>query len=30
VKDGFDIDLPGSLDAFNARVALPLTYDVRP
>jgi hypothetical protein len=30
VKDGFDIDTPGSLDAFNARVALPMTYDVRP
>lgn len=30
VKDGFDIDVPGSLDAFNARVALPVAYDVRP
>lgn len=30
VKDGFDIDVPGSLDAFNARVALPLAYDARP
>jgi hypothetical protein len=30
VKDGFDIDVPGSLDAFNARVAIPMAYDVRP
>lgn len=30
IKDGFDLDVPGSLDAFNARVALPMTYDVRP
>jgi hypothetical protein len=30
VKDGFDIDKPGSLDAFNARAALPLAYDARP
>jgi hypothetical protein len=30
VKEGFDIKVPGSLDAFNARVALPLAYDVRP
>lgn len=30
VKDGFDLDVPGSIDAFNARVAMPVTYDVRP
>jgi len=30
IKDGFDYDAPGSLDAFNKRVALPVAYDVRP
>jgi len=30
VKDGFDYDTPGSLEAFNKRVALPVAYDVRP
>jgi hypothetical protein len=30
VKDGFDIDVPGSLDAFNARAALPMAYNVSP
>ena len=30
LKDGFDMDKPGSLDAFNARVNVPMTYDVRP
>src|SRR5690349_12134477 len=30
VRDGFDIDVPGSLDSFNARVALPVAYDVLP
>ncbi len=29
-KDGFDFDTPGSLEAFNARVMVPLAYDVRP
>lgn len=30
VKDGFDIAVPGSLEAFNERVAVPLAYDARP
>jgi hypothetical protein len=30
IKDGFDIGVPGSLDAFNQRVAIPLAYDARP
>lgn len=30
LKDGFDLDVPGSLDAFNARVNIPMTYDVHP
>lgn len=30
IKDGFDLDQPGSLDAFNKRVAVPLAYDARP
>ena len=30
IKDGFDLDQPGSLEAFNKRVALPLAYDARP
>ena len=30
IKDGFDYDTPGSVDAFNKRVAYPLVYDVRP
>ncbi|HEV8595419.1 MAG TPA: SchA/CurD-like domain-containing protein [Thermoplasmata archaeon] len=29
VEDGFDPDVPGSLEAFNRRVAVPLAYDVR-
>lgn len=30
LRDGYDMDDPGSLEAFNKRVALPLAYDVRP
>ena len=30
IKDGFDYDKPGSLDAFNQRAMTPLAYDVRP
>jgi len=30
IKDGFDVDTPGSLDAFNKRAAIPVAYDVRP
>ncbi len=30
IKDGFDLNVPGSVEAFNARVAVPLAYDVRP
>jgi hypothetical protein len=30
IKDGFDPEVPGSLDAFNARAAVPMAYDVRP
>jgi len=30
VKDGFDYNTPGSLEAFNARVLVPLAYDVTP
>lgn len=30
IKDGFNFDQPGSLEAFNKRVALPLAYDARP
>ena len=29
VEDGFDVDVPGSLEGFNSRVGLPLLYDVR-
>jgi len=30
VEGGFDVDQPGSLEAFNQRVMLSLAYDVRP
>ena len=30
VQGGFDLDQPGSLEAFNQRAAVPLAYDVRP
>jgi hypothetical protein len=30
IEDGFDVDAPRSLDAFNRRAVLPLAYDVRP
>lgn len=30
VEDGFDVDRPGSLEAFGRRISLPLAYDVRP
>lgn len=30
VEDGFDIDVPGSLQAFSQRAVVPLVYDVRP
>lgn len=30
IKDGFDYDKPGSLEAFNQRVMTPLAYDLRP
>lgn len=29
VEDGFDFDEPGSLDRFNARALMPLTFDLR-
>ncbi|HKZ23982.1 MAG TPA: hypothetical protein VJ224_06220 [Thermoplasmata archaeon] len=29
-EDGFDPDVPGSLEAFNSRITFPLAYDVRP
>lgn len=29
VEDGFDPDVPGSLEAFNRRAAMALAYDVR-
>jgi len=29
VQEGFDFDEPGSLDAFNKRVVLPVAFDVR-
>ena len=29
VEDGFDPDVPGSLEAFNERIMVPLAYDVR-
>jgi len=30
LEDGFDVAVPGSLDAFNQRALVPLVYDVRP
>ncbi|HKZ59980.1 MAG TPA: SchA/CurD-like domain-containing protein [Candidatus Thermoplasmatota archaeon] len=30
IKDGFDFQAPGSLEAFNQRALVPLAYDVRP
>lgn len=30
IEDGFDMDRPGTLDAFNKRVLVPLALDVRP
>jgi len=29
IEDGFDPDVPGSLEAFNRRITFPLAYDVR-
>lgn len=29
IEDGFDLDVPGSLEAFNKRAMLPLAFDVR-
>ncbi len=29
IEDGFDPDVPGSMEAFNARITFPLAYDVR-
>ena len=29
IEDGFDPDVPGSLEAFNGRITFPLAYDVR-
>ena len=29
IEDGFDPDVPGSLEAFNERIGVPLAYDVR-
>ncbi len=29
IEDGFDPDVPGSLEAFNERITVPLAYDVR-
>ena len=30
IQDGFDVDTPGSMEAFNRRITFPLAYDVRP
>jgi hypothetical protein len=30
IEDGFDVQQPGSLEAFNQRVTFPVAYDVRP
>ena len=29
IEDGYDIDRPGSLEAFNERITFPLAFDVR-
>ena len=29
IEDGFDVDVPGSLDAFNERITFNLAYDVK-
>ena len=30
VEDGFDVDRPETLDAFNKRAVVPIAFDVRP
>lgn len=30
IEDGFDIDRPETLEAFNKRILVPLAFDVRP
>ncbi len=30
VEDGFDVDRPETLEAFNRRISFPLAFDVRP
>ncbi len=29
IEDGFDLDTPGGMEAFNQRIAFPLAFDVR-